>query len=171
MGLGAASPAREFSLTDQHGNTVTATSFRGQWLIVFFGFTQCPDVCPLTLTQLAAALHDLGSDANEYRTVFITIDPEHDTPEVLGAYLRSFGPDFIGLTGSEAQITAAAASFGAYRGRDANAGGAPAALVHSSTLYVVGPDGRLSRQLSAELSAPQLAASLRRARHPNSQTE
>jgi protein SCO1 len=160
--LPAAAAERTFSLVDQHGRSVSAADFHGRWLVVYFGFTQCPDVCPATLALLAAALRTLGADAGALQAVFITIDPEHDTGQVLASYLQNFGPNFIGLTGSAAQIAAAAQSFGAYSGGEKGASAAMS-LAHSSTLYVVDPQGRLNRQLSSQMTAAQLATYLRKA--------
>lgn len=161
--LPPAGAERTFQLVDQHGRSVSAADFHGRWLVVYFGFTQCPDVCPATLALLAAALRTLGADAGDLQPVFITIDPEHDTGQVLASYLQNFGPNFIGLTGSAAQIAAAAQSFGAYRGGDEKGASAAMSLAHSSTLYVVDPRGRLNRQLSSQLTAAQLATYLRKA--------
>lgn len=161
--LALAPAERTFVLVDQHGRSVSAADFHGRWLVVYFGFTQCPDVCPATLALLAAALRTLGPDARELQAVFITIDPEHDTGPVLASYLQNFGPNFIGLTGSSAQIAAAAQSFGAYSGADAQGASAAMSLAHSSTLYVVDPQGRLNRQLSSQMTAAQLATYLRKA--------
>jgi protein SCO1 len=158
-----AAAERTFSLFDQHGRHVTDRDFHGHWLVVYFGFTQCVDICPATLTVLAAALRMLGADAGEFKPVFITIDPQHDTAQALSAYLQNFGADFVGLTGSAAQIAAAAQSFGAYSAPSANGDNAATSLTHSSILYVIDPRGRLNRQLSSEMTAPQLAKYLRKA--------
>jgi protein SCO1 len=161
--LPPAGSERTFLLVDQHGRNVSAADFHGRWLVVYFGFTQCPDVCPATLALLAAALRTLGADAGELQAVFITIDPEHDTGPVLASYLQNFGPNFIGLTGSSAQVAAAAQSFGAYSGGGPKGASAASELAHSSTLYVVDPQGRLNRQLSSQMTAAQLATYLRKA--------
>jgi protein SCO1/2 len=154
---------RTFSLIDQYGRPVNDPDLRGHWLVVYFGFTQCADICPATLSVLASALRMLGADARELKPVFITIDPEHDTPQVLTSYLQNFGPGFIGLTGSAAQIAAAAQSFGAYSARSANGDNAATSLTHSSILYVIDPRGRLNRQLSSRMTATQLSTYLRKA--------
>lgn len=91
--------SRSFSLIDQHGKLVTEETFRGEWLIVFFGFTHCADFCPTTLYRVSAALKELGEEARNVRVVFITIDPERDTPELLKIYLKPFGEGFTGLGG------------------------------------------------------------------------
>jgi protein SCO1/2 len=170
----AASAERRFSLLDQHGKAVSDTDFRGRWLIVFFGFTRCPDVCPATLAVMASALRTLRADANELQPIFITTDPLHDTPQALASFLRNFGPDFIGLTGTSAQIAAAAESFGVYRARSTEGGDEVSSPAHSSTLYLLDPQGRLNRQFSAQITAEQLVAYLRKSvrsvRHAESQS-
>lgn len=110
----AVSTRRSFSLIDQHGQTVTDATFRGQWLLVFFGFTHCPDFCPTTLFKLKQAVMQLGEDAETVRVLFITVDPERDTPALMEKYLSSFGPQFVGGTGSVAQVAAAARTFRTY---------------------------------------------------------
>ena len=154
---------RRFSLVDAWGRAVSETDFRGRWLLVFFGFTRCPDVCPTTLGRLGTAFGMLGADANSLQVIFITIDPEHDTPVVLASYLKSFGGNFLGLTGLPAQIEAAARSFSAYQAHSAPGESAASALAHSSTLYLVDPEGRLNRQFSGHTAPDRLAVYLRKA--------
>src|SRR5690606_16968628 len=89
-----------FALTDQHGKKVSSEDFRGRVMLVFFGFTHCPDICPTTVSNLSKMMDALGSDADEIVPVFITVDPERDTPEVMKNYLANFDERFVGLTGS-----------------------------------------------------------------------
>src|SRR4029077_6274457 len=89
-----------FTLVDQTGRTVTDQDFRGRYMLVFFGFTHCPDVCPAELQVMSAALDELGSKADQVVPIFITLDPERDTQEAMGAYVENFGSRFVGLTGS-----------------------------------------------------------------------
>jgi protein SCO1/2 len=153
---------REFLLIDDRGKPVSVRDFRGRWLIVYFGFTQCPDLCSAAMLTLSSALRSLGPDAERLQAAFVTIDPEHDTADVLTRYLANFGSGIVGLTGTPAQIAAAAASFGAYA-RPAEQGGSPAAsIMHSSTLYLLDPEGNLNRQLSTQITADELARYLRR---------
>src|SRR6185437_3776875 len=109
-----ASAHRTFSLLDQQGHTITDQTFRGEWLIVFFGYTSCPDLCPTTLFLLHQTLQKLQGRARSVRVLFITVDPERDTPEKLAAYLLNLGPKFVGGTGTEQQIEAAKQAFRAY---------------------------------------------------------
>ena len=101
-----------FTLVDQTGKTVTDQDFRGRYMLVFFGFTHCPDICPAELQVMSAALDELGPKADEVVPVFITLDPERDTQAAMGAYVKNFGSRFVGLTGSPEQIAAAAKAYG-----------------------------------------------------------
>ena len=131
---------------DQNGHAVTDESFRGEWLIVFFGFTHCPAICPTTLAKLAAALDELGTKGEDVRVALITVDPERDAPEVLAKYLEPFGPRFVGLTGTTNQLAAATRIFRAYSQQQPASGDGAYDVQHSTHLYLVGPDGRFRRQ-------------------------
>lgn len=124
-------------LVDQHGGAVDlAADFAGDVTLVFFGFTRCPDVCPLTMARLEKAYSDAGEPA-DLRVVMVSVDPEFDTPEVMGAYVERFHQDFIGLTGSQSQVaTAARAFFAGYSGTGA-------ATVHTDAVAVVDRESRL----------------------------
>jgi protein SCO1/2 len=100
-----------FTLVDQNGKTVTDQDFRGRYMLVFFGFTHCPDVCPAALQVMSASLDELGPKADEIVPIFITLDPERDTQEVMGAFVENFGSRFVGLTGSPEAIAAAADAY------------------------------------------------------------
>jgi protein SCO1/2 len=118
--FGAPSPAARpavggpFALVDSEGRAVTDADFRGRFMLVYFGFTYCPDVCPTSLTYIAQALDRLGPDADKVVPVFITVDPERDTPEQLKEYVRHFHPKLVGLTGTPEQIAAAAKAYRVY---------------------------------------------------------
>ncbi|MDH5339889.1 MAG: SCO family protein [Rubrivivax sp.] len=103
--------ARTLALTDQHGKPRTLEDFKGKVSVVFFGYTQCPDVCPGTMAELAQIRRALGRDGERLQGIFVTVDPERDTPEVLKSYLRSFDPSFIALRGTPEQTKAAAKEF------------------------------------------------------------
>jgi protein SCO1/2 len=103
--------ARELALTDADGRARTLSDFKGKVTVVFFGYTQCPDVCPTTLAELAQIKKSLGPDGDKVQAVFVTIDPDRDTAEVLKAYVGSFGKDFVALRGSPEQTRAAAKQF------------------------------------------------------------
>jgi protein SCO1/2 len=136
----------EFSLVDEHGQPVSDTDFRGSWLLIFFGFTHCPDVCPTTLGTVALIMDDLGADGDALQPLFITVDPARDTPNVVGAYVAVFHPKIIGLTGSEEQVASAAASHRAYYAKvavpdDTGTGSDDYGVDHSAHLYLMDPDG------------------------------
>ena len=97
-GLG---PALKFNLTNDSGQAVDASAYRGKVVLLYFGYTHCPDVCPATLAKLGEAIHDLGADAAEVRVLFVTVDPARDTTAVLHRYVHAFGPEFVGLRGSD----------------------------------------------------------------------
>jgi cytochrome oxidase Cu insertion factor (SCO1/SenC/PrrC family) len=149
-----------FELVDTKGAAVTDESLKGDYRIVFFGFTHCPDICPTELATISAALDRLGADAARFRPVFVTVDPERDTPAAMAEYLASFHPSFVGLTGTPEQAAARA-----YRIYYAKAGEAddPEAYTmdHSSYVYLLDCDGRYIRHFSAGTPADQMAAALR----------
>ena len=103
--------ARELALTDADGKPRTLADFKGKVTLVFFGYTQCPDVCPTTLAELAAVKRELGADGDKLQGVFVSVDPQRDTPEVLKAYVANFDPGFVALSGTPDQIQAAAKNF------------------------------------------------------------
>ena len=150
----------DFVLVDQSGRPRTLASFGEHWLLVYFGFTRCPDVCPTSMMRLAQALRTLGDQAHVITPALITVDPENDSPEVLAAYVKAFGSTFVGLTGTRAQISTALESFGAFSEPAENPQGMPS---HSAAFYLVDPRGNLSRRMSAESSATQIAQYLRKA--------
>ncbi len=98
--------ARDFQLTDHNGQARTLKDFKGKIVVVFFGYTQCPDVCPTTLAELAEVKRSLGADGARLQGVFVTVDPERDTPEVLKAYMGNFDPAFVALRGTREQLVA-----------------------------------------------------------------
>jgi protein SCO1/2 len=104
----------EFSLIDHTGKPMTDEDFEGKWQLVFFGFTYCPDVCPTTLNDVSIVLEELGAEADQLQPLFITVDPERDTPEVMAEYVANFDPRIVGLTGSPEQIEQATQAFRAY---------------------------------------------------------
>ncbi len=148
-----------FELVDESGNTVTEASYAGQLQLVFFGFTSCPDICPITLHNIAAALNSLGLPASNVGVLFISIDPNTDTPERLKVYTDAIHPSIIGLTGTYDQLLDVTAGFRTTFGfsRMADGQGSPLSReeyealppteayvpYHSSQVYLVGPDGAL----------------------------
>ncbi len=137
-------PAADFALTDQNGQTVRLSAYRGQVVLLFFGYTHCPDVCPTTLTQFKHLRARLGNQAERVRFVFITVDPERDTPEYLRAYLAGFDPSFIGLTGPIADLEAVWNRYGVYRQKQVISDTAAGYLVdHTARIYAIDTRGNL----------------------------
>ena len=135
-----------FALTAPDGAVVTQQSYRGKWLVIYFGYTFCPDVCPTTMMEIAGALKALGPRADAVQAIFITVDPQRDTPKVLNEYLKSFDPRLIGLTGTPAQIAAAAKAFHVFYERN-DTGDGSYLYDHSSFIYMVDPEGRFVRAI------------------------
>ena len=149
-----------FALTgvDEHG--VTDATYRGKWLLVYFGYTYCPDVCPTVLLRVGQALDSLGPVADRVQPVFITVDPARDTSEHLKKYLASFSPRIIGLRGTAEQTAAAARQFHVYY-RARSLGDGEYSVDHSSLIYVIGPDGKFAKLLADSLPVERLVAELR----------
>jgi len=149
-----------YALTDQDGKPRASTDFGGKYQLIYFGYTFCPDVCPTTLALVAAALDKMGPDQNRIVPVFITIDPARDKPEVLKKYLAAFGPNFVGLTGSEEQIAAVEKEFRVYAKKQPMAGGTYG-MDHSSVLYLMAPDGKLVSYYDEVTQPEELAKQLK----------
>ncbi|HXY98576.1 MAG TPA: SCO family protein [Stellaceae bacterium] len=150
-----------FALSTADGRSVSDQSYRGKWLLVYFGYTYCPDACPTALTAISSALERLGPLADKFQPLFITVDPQRDTPEVLTAYIKSFDPRIIPLVGTPEQIAAAAKAYHVYYAVR-NFGGGAYAIDHSSFIYIVDPNGRFARLLTGDVPGHQLADELRR---------
>jgi len=150
-----------FALSTPDGRRVTDTTFRGKWLLVYFGYTSCPDVCPTTLSAMALALDKLGPLANKIQPVFITVDPERDTAEIVGEYVKDFDPRFVGLVGSPQEIGTAAEQFHVYY-RVRQLGNNEYVVDHSSFIYLIDPNGAFVRLLTGDLPGHQLADELRK---------
>ncbi len=149
-----------FSLVNGAGKSVTDRDFRGKFLLLYFGYTHCPDVCPTTLGAMAAALDKLPQAARaRIVPVFVTVDPERDTPSVVGRYAHAFGADFVGLTGSPAAIAAAEREYRVYAQKHPLDGG-DYAMDHSSVIYVMGPDGRFVTVLDDQMAPGTMAQRL-----------
>jgi protein SCO1 len=150
-----------FSLIDGDGKPVTDQTWRGKYMLVYFGYTYCPDVCPTTLTSVAAALDKLGPKADQIQPLFITVDPKRDTPAVVKQYAAAFSPRLIGLTGTPEQIAAAAKEYRVYYAEHRTGPGPDDySMDHSSVLYLMGPDGRFIAPVRADQDGPEIAAAL-----------
>ena len=130
-----------FVLTDQNGAKRASADFRGRYMLIYFGYSTCPDVCPTTLALMSDALHKLGAKADAIVPIFISIDPQRDTAAKLKTYLAAFGPRFIGLTGDLANIARVAGLYRVYIKKQPLAGGSYA-MDHSSVIYLMGPNGK-----------------------------
>lgn len=156
---GIAAIGGPFSLVDQNGSPRQAQDFRGRFMLVFFGYSYCPDVCPTALAAMADALDKLDN-ADRIVPIFITIDPERDSPKVLKDYLKAFGPRFVGLTGDAKSIAAAARAYRVYYKKHPLQGGGYG-MDHSSTIYLMGPDGKFIENYDSNIGADALAAALK----------
>ena len=141
--LTGADYAKDFRLTDQNGRERTLQDFKGKAVVVFFGFTHCSDVCPTTLAEIAQAKKLLGPDGDKVQGVFITVDPERDTPELLKAYMGNFDPGFIALRGTPEQLAATAKDFKVYYKKVQGKTPGSYSMDHSAAAYVYDPQGRL----------------------------
>jgi protein SCO1/2 len=132
-----------FRLTTGDGQAVTDQTFRGKWLLIYFGYTHCPDICPTTLAEISQTLDRLGPLAAQIQPLYITIDPERDTADVMGAYVKDFDSRIVGLTGTAAEIAAVAKGYRVYYAKKEGTGQDKAAyhMEHSTFVYVIGPDG------------------------------
>ena len=135
--------ARDFPLPDAHGQPRSIADFAGKVVVVFFGYTQCPDVCPTTLQELTEAKALLGAQADRLQGVFISLDPARDTPEVLRAYAEAFDPQMVALTGSAEQLAAVAKDFKVFFKQVPGKQPGSYTLDHSAGLYIYDPQGRL----------------------------
>jgi cytochrome oxidase Cu insertion factor (SCO1/SenC/PrrC family) len=156
--LQAASFGGSFHLVNAGGKPVTDQDFRGRFLLVFFGYTPCPDLCPTMLYTIAQALHQMGAQAGSVQPLFITVDPARDSPAIIGSYVALFSPRIIGLSGSAAELRQAEQDYHIYVGpTDPKTG----AITHSAMLYIMAPDGGFLTALSGNQTAAGLAAQLR----------
>ena len=156
VGQGFGSVGGPIALVDQAGKPVTEKDFAGKDALVFFGFTNCPDVCPTELSTMAAALDTLGPKAEGVVPVFVTVDPERDTPEVVGLYAQAFHPRMVGLTGSADQIAQAAKAFRVYYKKAPQQDGAYS-MDHSAFVYMMGPDWQVLDILPPQMSPQDMA--------------
>jgi len=151
-----------FQLTDHHGHTVSDTDLRGRPALIFFGYTQCPDVCPMTLLRLTEALELLGHDFAAIQPVFITVDPLRDTPEVIADYIANFDPRFIGLTGTRQQIAGVERAFAVYaKAADGAEKDTNYLVDHTALTYLIGPDGAFRAFIQQTLNPAEMAEKIR----------
>ncbi len=150
-----------FTLTQGNGQVVTDRDFRGRYLLIYFGYTSCPDICPTTLSAIADAIDILGTKSERLQPLFITVDPTHDTPAIIRAYVRSFSPHIIGLTGTPAQIRAVEQEYRVSSTiHQTNPGADSYTVDHTAVLFLVAPNGRYLAPFAATETGPELAKSL-----------
>ena len=167
--LGGTAPPRQaviggpFTMTATNGATVTDASFRGHYMLVYFGYTNCVDVCPMTLAAVADALDQLGPQAAGVQPVFVTVDPQRDTPDVLRRFTALFTPRLVGLTGTPGQLRQMQQSYRVSSIVHPGAAGPMGYTIdHSSVLYLIGPDGRYLAPIRADESGSQMASDIAR---------
>jgi protein SCO1 len=153
--------AREFALTDHNGKARTLADFKGKAVVVFFGFTQCPDVCPTTLAEMTEAVKQLGADGNKLQVLFITIDPERDTPELLKKYVPAFHPSFLGLSGNAEAIAKVAKEFKVFYQKSPGKTPGSYTMDHTANSYVFDPQGRVRLVVKHGLGAEPLVQDLK----------
>lgn len=153
--------APAFTLVDHTGRSTSLSDYHGRPVLLFFGFVNCPDVCPLTLTRLSRSLEDLGRRGEEAQVLLITVDPERDTPEALAEYVRGFGTRIDGLTGDPETLARIRADYGAYAEANAAAGEHHPQVIHTSAVFGIDRAGRLRVLLHADRPEDQLRDDLR----------
>jgi cytochrome oxidase Cu insertion factor (SCO1/SenC/PrrC family) len=159
--MGQALIGGPFTLTDHTGERVTNQDFRGRSMLVLFGFTFCPDVCPSALQVMSAALDRLGPKADRFVPILITVDPERDTPVQLASYVQSFHPRLVGLTGTPAEIDAVVKAYRVYVRKVADPkSSAGYSIDHTSLIYVMGPDGAYVTHFAHTTNADAMAERL-----------
>ena len=159
--LTGAEYGRDLPLTDQFGKERSIKDFAGKVVVVFFGYTQCPDVCPTSMSELAEVKRSLGADGDKLQGIFVTVDPERDTPEMLKGYMASFDPSFIALRGTPEQLVAVAKDFKIYYKRVEGQTPTSYTMDHSAGSYVYDTKGRLRVYHRYGAGAQSLAADVR----------
>jgi protein SCO1 len=146
-----------FTLVATDGRPVTDQTYRGRWLLIYFGYTSCPDACPTALNDMGVALDRLGPEAAALQPIFITVDPKRDTREALAEYLKSFDPRIVALTGTAKQVAAVAEAYRVYYATH-DTGGDSYLVDHSSFFYLIDPQGRFVDVMAGDLSGDGIAA-------------
>lgn len=157
----AAAIGGSFTLIDTSGKTVSDQTYRGKWMLIYFGYTFCPDACPTALNNISVALEKLGSQANDIQPLFITVDPKRDTPQVLADYLKSFDHRIAGLTGTQDQTDGAAKAYRVYVVPQ-KSGGDDYLVDHSAYLYLMNPQGKFVNVIAGDVPGDQMADKLRK---------
>lgn len=153
-------PDLQFTLTNGDGRTVQASDYDGKVKLLYFGYTHCPDVCPLTLATVAQALHHLGKRADAVRVLFVSVDPKRDTPQILKSYANAFGPHFVGLTGTQPQLQALAKRYRVAYGYGKPDANGNYEVFHSAAIFVFGRDGEARLLMNEKDGAKAMAHDL-----------
>lgn len=161
MTTGKALVGGPFELTTHNGKRVRDSEYRGKLMLVYFGFTYCPDICPAGLQLISAALDEVGSDSRKIAPLFVTIDPERDTPEQLKTYLSSFHPSITGLTGSSQDISAAAKAYRVYYRKVEDPALSDYTMDHTSFIYLMDAQGNFITHFTHAVTPDKLAARLK----------
>ncbi len=159
---GVAQIGGAFTLEDTNKKPVHDTDFMGKWMLVYFGFTYCPDVCPLGLATISQVMTMLGEDASKVQPLFITLDPERDTPEQLKSYLSHFNDRIIGLTGSAEQVKNAAAAYRVYHNKVAEKDSTNYLIDHSAFMYLMDTNGNYVTHFAPDATVAQIAGALKK---------
>ncbi len=159
--ISGAEYARELALPDANGQTRGLADFKGKVIVVFFGFTQCPDVCPTTLAEIAEVKQKLGPDGAKVQPVLVTVDPERDTPQVLATYVKNFGNDFVALRGTLEQTQAAAKQFKVFFAKVPGKTDGSYTMEHTAGSFVFDPQGRVRLFIRQGGGAEAMASDIR----------
>lgn len=159
--LSGAEWGKDFNLTDHNGQARRLADFKGKVVILFFGYTQCPDVCPTTLSSMREVLNQLGPDASKVQVLFATLDPARDTAELLAQYVPQFHPSFIGLRGDDATMAALAKDFKVFYSKQPGANASTYTIDHSTGSYAFDPQGRLRLMLRHGEAPANIAADVK----------
>ena len=152
---------RDLDMTDTTGERRTLADFHGKVLLVFFGYTQCPDVCPTAMAQAAQTMQVLGDQATDVQVIMISVDPARDTPDVLGPYVQAFDPSFVGLTGTPEQLDKTASSFKAFYSKEPGPTPDSYAMNHASAFYLMDRNGEARALLGPSLTPEDMAHDIR----------
>jgi len=155
-------PDLRFTLVDADGATVHGTDFRGKFALLYFGYTHCPDECPLTLAKLSRTLRLLGTDAHRARVLFVSVDPERDAGKTLATYARAFSPQIVGLTGSREQLTDLTKRYRVAFGHGKADAEGNYEVFHSTAVFIFDADGKARLLAQSDDAAPVIAGDLRR---------
>jgi len=151
----------QFQLIDQNGKPFSDANLKGKWHLIFFGYTHCPDACPTALNEMSLALDRLGIKRDEVGVVFITVDPERDTPDVLKSYVQSFDAPIVALTGSPEAVAQAAKAYRVFYAKHPRADG-DYDMDHSAVIYVMNPEGRFTATFTPDSSADAIVQRLQK---------